>query len=72
MYPNMFSENNLIQKRYIRASSPDILASRIDHLREDILRGKEYEESTVSILARAIAVTTGEGFVISSTFKRDT
>jgi hypothetical protein len=71
MVNDKFSRSKLIDFSYTRATASNCLALRVQAMRDDLTKGGVYEESTVSILARALAVTSGSGIMITSRFTKE-
>lgn len=66
-----YTQEKLIDHKYIRTSASNVLSQRIDSMRDDICKGGAVEESNISILARALAVTDANGLLVTARFKRD-
>jgi hypothetical protein len=66
-----YTQEKLIDHKYIRTSASNVLSQRIDSMRDDLCKGGSLEESNISILARALAVTGANGLLVTARFKRD-
>ena len=70
MADDKYTSDKLIDYKYLRSSPSNTLSLKIDNISADLRKGGQFQESNVSILARALAVTTGSGLIISSRFRR--
>jgi len=66
-----YTQEKLIDYKYLRTTASNVLSQRVDSMKEDLCKGGSVEESNVSILARALAVTGANGLLVSARFKRD-
>jgi hypothetical protein len=67
----MFENSTLHGYKIIRATAPNMLALRVKAIRQDLTRGRDFEEATDSIIVRAAAVVTQKGVVSSGVFLKE-